>query len=82
MPLSGWWCSARWSVISKWKCFSRSLLSIDRSDMGLHPDGLCLVVDLGIGAILASFHVLGNWPLKIDKLKRFVSEGAYCQLWP
>ena len=44
--------------------------------MGLYPDGLCLVVDLGIGAILASFNVLGNWPLEIDKLKRFVSEGA------
>ena len=44
--------------------------------MSLYPDGLCLVVDLGIGAILASFHVLGNWPLEIDKLKRFVSEGA------
>ena len=44
--------------------------------MGLHPDGLCFVVDLGIGVILAYFHVLGNFPLEIDKLKRLINEGA------
>ncbi len=70
------WCSVRWSVIRKWTCFSRSLLSIERSDIGLYPDGLCLAVDLGIDTTLADFHNLGKWPLVIDRLKRLVSEGA------
>ena len=70
------WCSLRWSVINEWKCFSRSLLSIDRRDIGLYPDGLCLVVDLGIGTTLAAFHSLGKWPFAMDRLKIFVKEGA------
>ena len=43
-------------MISTWKCFSRSLLSNERSDVGLYPEGLCLAVDLRIGTTLATFH--------------------------
>ena len=49
---------------------------MDRSDISLYPDGLCLDVDLGIGITLADFHSLGKWLLVIDRLKRLVSEGA------
>ncbi len=63
-------------MIRKWKCFSRSLLSIEKSDIGLYPDGLCLAVDLGIGTTLADFYSLGKWPLMIDRLKRLVNERA------
>ena len=52
------------------------MLSIERSDIGLYPDGLCLAVDLGIGTTLVDLHSLKKWLLVIDRLKKLVSEGA------
>ena len=48
--------------------FSRSLLGIERRDIGLHPDGLYLALVLGIGTTLDTFHILEKWPLVMDRL--------------
>ena len=58
-------------------CFSNSLLTIGSRDIGLYPDGLCLLLlDFGIGTTLAVFHSLGSSPLVIDRLNKHVNEGA------
>ena len=63
-------------MISEWECFSRILLSIGSNEIGLYPDGVFLLADLGTGTTLACFHNLGKFPVDIDRLKSLASEGA------